>query len=189
MEREPLLKPIRVLVVDDTIVFRKIVSDVISNIPGAEVVGTANNGKIAISKIISLKPDLLTLDIEMPEVDGLKVLEFIQEKTPHVGAVMLSTLTQEGSEMTIRALELGAFDFIPKPQSGSLQDNLEHVRNQLIPIVNAFARRQEIQNILKGKKNVTESLSKKPEPQKAPPPEKIQKSPSPPSARQKNPSI
>lgn len=171
------MNPIRVLVVDDTIVFRKIVSDVISEIPGAEVIGTANNGKVAISKIISLKPDLLTLDIEMPEVDGLKVLEFIQEKTPHVGAVMLSTLTQEGSEMTIRALELGAFDFIPKPQSGTLQENLEHVRNQLIPIINAFARRQEIQNILKGKGSLPGTPQKKPDQKKALLPEKPPKAP------------
>ena len=145
------MNPIKILVVDDTIIFRKIVSDVISEIPEATVVGTANNGKIALSKIASLKPDLLTLDIEMPQMDGLKVLEFIQEKTPHVGAIMLSTLTQEGSEMTIRALELGAFDFIPKPQSGTMQENMANVRNQLIPMIKAFSRRREIQNILKGK--------------------------------------
>jgi len=156
------LEPIRVLVVDDTIIFRKIVSDVLSEIPHVEVVGTANNGKIAISKIASLNPDLLTLDIEMPEVNGLKVLEYIQDSAPHVGAIMLSTLTQEGSEMTIKALELGAFDFIPKPQSGTMHENMENVRHQLIPMINAFTRRREIQNILRGKAPKAEFSSRKP---------------------------
>ena len=66
--------PIRVLIVDDTITYRKIVSDVLANLPGVEVVGTAANGKIALQKIEQLRPDLLTLDLEMPEMDGLDVL-------------------------------------------------------------------------------------------------------------------
>ena len=102
-------RPLKVLIVDDTIVYRKIVSDVLSDLPGIEVVGSAYNGKAAINKIASLKPDLLTLDIEMPEMNGLEVLEYIQEKGLDVGAVMLSTLTHEGGEMTMKALDLGAF--------------------------------------------------------------------------------
>lgn len=140
--------------VDDTIIYRKIVSDVIAEIPGAEVVGTANNGKIAMSKIASLKPDLITLDIEMPEMSGLEVLQALKERGESPGVVMLSTLTQEGGEMTVRALELGAFDFIPKPQSGSMAENLANIRNVLTPIVRAFKRRIEIKSILKGKSAV-----------------------------------
>lgn len=143
---------LRVLVVDDTIVYRKIVGDVISAIPGAEVVGTANNGKIALSKINALKPDLVTLDIEMPEMNGIEVLENLRRTHPHIGVVMLSTLTQEGGEMTVKALELGAFDFIPKPQSGSMAENLENIRNLLTPIVGAFKRRLDIKSILAGKR-------------------------------------
>lgn len=143
-------KPLKILVVDDTIVYRKIVSDVLADVPGVEVVGTASNGKIALSKIDSHKPDLITLDIEMPEMNGLEVLENLRSKDFGVGAIVLSTLTQEGGEMTIKALELGAFDFIPKPQSGTMAENYKVVKDLLVPMLRAFRRRQEIKNILKG---------------------------------------
>ncbi len=145
------MNKLRVLIVDDTIVYRKIVGDVLSEFPGVEVVGTANNGKIAMNRILSLKPDLITLDIEMPEMNGLEVLEQIQEKAPDVGAIVLSTLTHEGGDMTIKALELGAFDFIPKPQSGSMAENTTAVKDLLVPMLKAFSRRKEIRSILKGK--------------------------------------
>lgn len=144
-------RPIRVLIVDDTIVYRKIVGDVLSELPGVEVVGFAHNGKAAITKIASLSPDLLTLDIEMPEMNGLEVLEYIKEKGLNVTAVMLSTLTHEGGEMTMKALELGAFDFIPKPQEGSMAENTKALKNTIVPILKAFNRRNEIKDLLKGK--------------------------------------
>jgi len=144
----PIDQILRVLVVDDTVVYRKIVSDVLAELPNVEVVGVAHNGKIALSKIDSLKPDLLTLDIEMPEINGLEVLAQVQARRLDVGAIMLSTLTQEGSEMTIKALELGAFDFIPKPQSGTMQENKEWVKKRLAPMLSAFARRQAIKKRL-----------------------------------------
>ena len=115
--------PLKIMVVDDTVVYRKIVSDVIAEIPGAEIVGSAHNGKAALLKLKTLQPDLLTLDIEMPEMSGLELLEQMKQVAPDTGAVMLSTLTQEGGAMTMRALELGAFDFIPKPQSGTMAEN------------------------------------------------------------------
>jgi len=144
-------RPLRVLIVDDTIVYRKIVTDVLFNLPDVEVVGSAHNGKAAITKITSLKPDLLTLDIEMPEMNGLEVLEYIKDKGLDVGAVMLSTLTHEGGEMTMKALELGAFEFILKPQEGSMAENAEALKKTIIPILKAFARRNEIKHLLKGK--------------------------------------
>jgi len=97
------LSNLNVLVVDDTIVYRKIVSDVLSEIPGVTVVGSANNGKTALHKIASLKPDLITLDIEMPEMNGLQVLEQLRKDNIDVSVIMLSTLTVEGGEMTIQA--------------------------------------------------------------------------------------
>ena len=144
-------RPLRILIVDDTIVYRKIVTDVLSNLPDVEVVGSAHNGKAAITKITSLKPDLLTLDIEMPEMNGLEVLEYIKDKGIDVGAVMLSTLTHEGGEMTMKALDLGAFDFILKPQEGSMAENTEALKKTIVPILKAFARRNEIKHLLKGK--------------------------------------
>ncbi len=151
-------KLLRVLVVDDTVVYRKIVSDVLAELPDVEVVGTASNGKIAMSKIATLKPDLLTLDIEMPEMDGLEVLARIKAETPDIDAIMLSSLTQKGSDMTIKALELGAFDFVPKPQSGSSEENKKAIAVALAPMLKAFARRQLVRSILKGRSGPSEAV-------------------------------
>ncbi|MBI5062464.1 MAG: chemotaxis response regulator protein-glutamate methylesterase [Desulfatitalea sp.] len=139
---------LRILVVDDTVVYRKIVSDVLMELPDVEVVGTAYNGKSALMRIKSLQPDLLTLDIEMPEMNGLEVLQHLQQEAPRVGAIMLSTLTQEGGAMTMRALELGAFDFIPKPQSGTMAENKLAVKEALAPMIKAFARSRQIRERL-----------------------------------------
>ncbi len=154
-------KSIRVLVVDDTVVYRKIVSDVVAELPNVEVVGTANNGKVAMSKIARLKPDVLTLDIEMPEMNGIEVLERMRAECPDIGAIVLSTLTQVGSNMTIKALELGAFDFISKPQAGTMAENKQEVSNSLAPMLRAFVRRRDIKRILKGKPSRAEGGSEK----------------------------
>lgn len=139
------METLRVLVVDDTIVYRKIVGDVLADIPGVDVVGTAGNGKIALTKIKTLKPHLITLDIEMPEMNGLQVLEALRLEKLEVETVMLSTLTVEGGEMTIKALELGAFDFIPKPQSGTMAENLALVKGLLTPIISTLQKKKETQ--------------------------------------------
>jgi two-component system chemotaxis response regulator CheB len=143
--------PLRVLVVDDTVIYRKIISDVLAEVPGVEVVGTAVNGKTAMAKIATLRPDLMTLDIEMPEMNGIETLQQIRLTALDVGAIMLSSLTQEGGEMTMKALALGAFDFIPKPQNGSMEENTRAVREALVPMLRAYSRHKEIQSILKGK--------------------------------------
>jgi len=136
------MEPIKALVVDDTIVYRKIVGDVLRGFSGIEVVGTANNGKIALSKIKTLKPDLITLDIEMPEVNGIEVLQELKNMANPPLTVMLSTLTQQGSEMTIKALELGAIDFVAKPEEGRMADNMVKVKAALDPIVKLIKRRK-----------------------------------------------
>lgn len=162
------MENIKALVVDDTIVYRKIVGDVLKDIPGVEVVGSANNGKIALSKIASLKPDLITLDIEMPEVNGIEVLKELKNLPNPPIVIMLSTLTQQGSEMTIKALQLGAFDFIAKPDDGTMAENMQKVKDAILPIIEVLKRRKEtslkIRNkaiAAKGKHiPLTETLSK-----------------------------
>ena len=144
------MNTLKVLIVDDTIVYRKIVGDVLKDIPGVEIVGVANNGKIALSKIQTLKPDILTLDIEMPEVNGIEVLEQLARMQSPPIAVMLSTLTQQGSEMTIKALELGAFDFIPKPDQGSMSENLEKVKQAILPIIDTLKRQKLTRDRIRG---------------------------------------
>lgn len=131
-------KKIKVLVVDDTIVYRKAVSDILSEMPGVEVVGVAHNGKIAVSKLQSLQPDLLTLDIEMPEMNGLEVLQYLQQHAPQVSAIMVSTLTSEGGDMTMRALELGAYDFILKPTATNIAESKKQLQSLLTPLIKAF---------------------------------------------------
>ena len=106
--------------------------------PNVEVVGVAHNGKIAISKIQTFKPDLLTLDIEMPEMNGIEVLQYLQQHAPQVSAIMVSTLTSEGGDMTMRALELGAYDFILKPSAANIAESKLHLRTLLIPLIKAF---------------------------------------------------
>jgi two-component system chemotaxis response regulator CheB len=131
-------KKIKVLVVDDTIVYRKAVSDILGEIAGVEVVGVAHNGKIAVAKIQTLQPDLLTLDIEMPEMNGLEVLQYLRQHAPQVSAIMVSTLTSEGGDMTMRALELGAYDFILKPTATNINDSRQQLRSLLTPLIKAF---------------------------------------------------
>ena len=144
------MKRLKVMVVDDTIFYRKIVSDILAALPDVEVVGTAVNGKIALFKISTLRPDLITLDIQMPEMDGLQVLTHLQKEAPDIGIIMLSNMTHEGGEMTVKALELGAFDFISKPQAGTLSDNMAAVKTLLTPMLKAYSRRHEIKKILRG---------------------------------------
>lgn len=156
-------KPLKVLVVDDTVVYRKIVSDVLSELPDVEVVGTAHNGKAAMYKIKTLQPDLLTLDIEMPEMNGLEVLQQLITEAPRVGAIMLSTLTQEGGAMTMRALDLGAFDFIPKPQAGTMAQNREAIQGTLAPIIRAFARSRHIRDRLRPLAQSVQTVAQRPQ--------------------------
>ncbi len=144
-------KKLRVLVVDDTIVYRKAVSDVLTEIPGVEVVGVAHNGKIAMSKVATLKPDLLTLDIEMPEMNGIEVLRELQRSYPNIGAIMVSTLTSDGGEMTMKALELGAFDFILKPTSKNAADSKKQLKDAIAPIIREFKKSTTASSLLRNK--------------------------------------
>src|SRR5579863_9532166 len=118
----------RVLVVDDTVVFRRIISDALTGAPGVEVAGTASNGKLAMARMAALEPDLVTLDIEMPEMNGIEVLQAMAAAGMKPGVIMLSSLTVRGGELTVRALELGAFDFLTKPEGGNAEANLSHLR-------------------------------------------------------------
>jgi two-component system, chemotaxis family, protein-glutamate methylesterase/glutaminase len=140
--------PIRVLIVDDTVTYRKIVGDVLSDIPGVEVVGVAANGKIALQKIEQLRPDLLTLDLEMPEMDGLEVLRHLKHTGSDVRAIMLSGATAEGADSTMKALKLGAFDFVLKPTGGTAEKNAELLRHELSLKIQAFALSKQVHTIL-----------------------------------------
>ncbi len=142
----------RVLVADDAVLFRRLLADVLASLPDVEVVGSAANGKIAIQKVRELKPDLLTLDIEMPEMDGLAVLDaLLRSGEPPVEVIVVSALSRRGGDLTMRALEKGAFDFITKPDAATPEQGREALRRELAVRVRAVAHRLEVRSILRGK--------------------------------------
>ncbi len=142
---------LRVLVVDDTVLFRTVVSEALKKIPGVDVIGTAASGRAALAKAAELKPDLITLDIEMPGMDGLQVLEELKKTGSDAGVIIVSSFTVQGGSYTIKALERGAFDFITKPSEGTAEQNRIAVYEALAPRVKVFARKREISTILSGK--------------------------------------
>lgn len=132
------MEKVRVLVVDDSAFMRKMITDMLQSDPQIEVLGTARNGLDAWEKIKQFKPDIITLDVEMPQMDGLQLLEKLMAENPFP-VIMLSSLTQNGAEATMRALSLGAVDFISKP-SGSISLDIEKVKLELINKVKMGAK-------------------------------------------------
>lgn len=145
----------RVMVVDDSALYRKVISAVLSGHPAIEVVATAPNGKIALDKIPGVNPDLITLDMEMPQMDGLTTLQHLKDKHDQIKTIIFSHHTEKGAELTLKALNLGAVDFVTKPStSGSLEKNMELIREELLPdilelskTVKRFGVRQEVKPV------------------------------------------
>jgi two-component system chemotaxis response regulator CheB len=123
-------KKIRVLVVDDSLLMRRIIADTINNDPALEVIDKAKNGQEALEKTFSLRPDVITLDVNLPVIDGITVLERIMRKQP-TRVIMISAHTREGTAATMKALELGAVDFIAKP-AGEVSLDIYKLKNEII---------------------------------------------------------
>ena len=121
---------IRVLVVDDSALMRQFIGDILNSDPRIEVAGTARDGKDALAQIKSLQPDIVTMDVEMPVMDGLRALEEIMRTNP-IPVIMVSSMTQEGAEITMKALAAGCVDFIGKP-SGTISLNIREIGQELI---------------------------------------------------------
>jgi two-component system chemotaxis response regulator CheB len=148
---------IRVLVVDDSILMRSIIGDML-NVPGEiEVVGVAKNGLEAIARAKELKPDVITMDVEMPKMDGITALRQIMKEQP-TPVIMLSAVTKEGSWQTIMALSAGAVDFVAKP-SGSISLDIDRVKGILI---------EKIRAVCSINRSKLRSFTELPEVQKAP---------------------
>jgi len=133
----------RVLIVDDAVVVRKTLADAIGGDPALEVAGTAVNGRIALSKFPSLKPDIVLLDIEMPEMDGLETVRELRKIDARVPIIMFSTLTEQGAKVTLEALSLGATDYVAKPSNTDMEGTLDTVSRELIPKIRALCRLPE----------------------------------------------
>ncbi|MBL8019226.1 MAG: chemotaxis-specific protein-glutamate methyltransferase CheB [Leptospirales bacterium] len=129
---------IRVMIVDDSQAYRNLLRHELALDPRIEVVSVAANGRLALPRINHYRPDFVILDLEMPEMDGLATLEVVKKKWPDTRVVMFSSHTVEGARLTLRALELGAIDFVPKPTG--LLDVSGYLRNTLIKRIKDLAR-------------------------------------------------
>lgn len=140
-----MVQKISVIVVDDSALMRKMISDMINMEDDMEVIDIARNGEDLIEKLKKHVPDVITLDIEMPKMNGIEALKKVTELKLQTKVIMLSSLTQEGAEVTMECLENGALDFVPKP-SGSISLNINMVREILISKIRGtrFVRKSSI---------------------------------------------
>ena len=136
---------IRVLVVDDSVVIRRMLSDCLASDPDLEVVGTAADGHISLAKIAQLAPDLVTLDMEMPVMGGIETLKAIRKTHPRLPVIMFSTLTERGAAATLDALSFGANDYVTKPANvGSVSVAIQRIQDELVPKIKALCRRPAV---------------------------------------------
>jgi two-component system chemotaxis response regulator CheB len=134
---------IRVLVVDDAVVIRRLITNVLESEPDIEVVGIAANGRLALAKIPQVNPDCVTLDVEMPEMDGIETLKELRKTWPRLPVIMFSTLTSKGAARTLDALALGATDYVTKPANvGSFTEATDRLRHELIPKIRIHTGRK-----------------------------------------------
>lgn len=135
------MRRIRVLIVDDAVVIRRMLSDCLATDPSLEVVGTAPNGRIALQKMEQVNPDVVTLDMEMPVMDGLTTLTELRKVYPRLPVIMFSTLTERGAIATLDALTRGASDYVTKPANvGSVTTAMQRIREELVPKIRSLCR-------------------------------------------------
>lgn len=130
--------PTRILIVDDSALYRQTIHNVLRGMPGVTVVGAARDGREALEKVEQLAPDLLTLDVRMPDMDGIAVLREVRRRRLRAKAIMVSSFTSEGAQVTTDALLTGAFDFILKPSGSDAVGNRERLREELLEKITAF---------------------------------------------------
>jgi two-component system, chemotaxis family, protein-glutamate methylesterase/glutaminase len=159
---------LRALVADDSVLFRRVLADALASLPDVDVVGTVSNGRLAVQRTRELRPDLLTLDMEMPEMDGLAVLDALKQSGERTSVIVVSALTKKGGHLTIRALENGAFDFITKPDAANAEESRQAILREVTPRIRALANRLEIRSILGNKTAVASATA--PAPQASPKP-------------------
>jgi two-component system chemotaxis response regulator CheB len=135
------MKKAKVLVVDDAMLIRRMVTDVLAADPAIEVVGEAANGRIALQKIAQLNPDLVTLDVEMPEMNGLQTLKEIRKTHPRLPVIMFSAVTERGAADTLEALHYGASDYVTKPAGAAGRATAQvRIREDLVPKIKSLCR-------------------------------------------------
>jgi two-component system chemotaxis response regulator CheB len=162
--------PIRVLVVDDSVVVRRLVTDALSRDPAVEVVGVAANGRLALAKVDQLAPDVVTMDIEMPEMDGIEAVRTLRREGHKMPIIMFSTMTERGAAATLDALSAGAQDYVTKPANvGSVQESLKQVADNLLPKIKALAARAPGRLAVRASAAVVPTARTRPAPQRPEP--------------------
>jgi len=129
---------IQIMIVDDSVVVRKALTNVLSTDPDLAIAGWASNGRLALAKLQTLRPDIILLDIEMPEMNGLETLPEIRKILPRTPVIMFSTLTERGAEATLDALALGASDYLAKPSNQNMEATAEAIHRDLVPKIKAL---------------------------------------------------
>ncbi len=142
------MEDIRVLIVDDSALMRNLIGKIVESTPGLKIADKAMNGRFALQKLERAQPDIIVLDLEMPEMNGIEFLREIKKLNIRIPVIILSSIAKEGAKITIECLELGAVDFITKP-SGSESANLQTVSETLSKMLLAYGRRYILQNSAK----------------------------------------
>ena len=139
------MEDIRVLIVDDSALMRNLIGKIVEATPGLKIADKAMNGRFALQKLDRVNPDIIVLDLEMPEMNGIEFLRELKKQNIKIPVVILSSIAKEGAKVTIECLELGACDFITKP-SGSESANLHTVSDTLSKMLLAYGRRHQIKS-------------------------------------------
>jgi two-component system, chemotaxis family, protein-glutamate methylesterase/glutaminase len=132
------VQPIRVLIVDDSAVIRRLLRELLEADPAITIAGTAGNGALGLARIAEIKPDLVTLDVEMPGMSGIETLIEIRKLYPKLPVIMFSTLTGPGASKTVEALAFGASDYAAKPSVNGMEEARDTIRRDLIPKIKAL---------------------------------------------------
>lgn len=166
------LPDLKVLIVDDAVIYRQILTRIVSGFDGVELTGTAPNGRIALGKVALNPPDLVLLDAFMPELDGLETLKALKADYPQVDVVMLSGMDHATASLTVKALEAGALDFIPKPRKSEAADNVAELRgalSRLIPVARSHKYARQVQSLSKSSSTRPVALAARSAPEPVPP--------------------
>lgn len=138
------MRKVRTLVVDDSVVVRRLLTTILSEEPDIEVVGAAADGAIGLAKITQVNPDIVTMDVEMPGMNGLDTLVEIRKRFPNLPVIMFSSRTEVAARTTLEAIALGATDYVTKPSgTGSREAAVEHVRAQLVPKIRELGAKMD----------------------------------------------
>ncbi|MEA3639093.1 MAG: chemotaxis response regulator protein-glutamate methylesterase [Lamprobacter sp.] len=150
----------KVLVADDSSLYRRLITEALKSLPGIGSIDQASNGRLALKKVQELQPDLLTLDMDMPEMDGLAVLDALKQLPDPPIVIVVSSLTQKGGHLAIKAMQRGAFDFITKPATTSLELSLAALREELAPRLKSLSVRFNVRSILHKQQHSSASVSR-----------------------------